>query len=197
MFLLYFSLCRDCWWHPGTPCLIARANFNAYHHSTPTVKAALRSCLNMKVITDLATGSRFSSAVSYVSINTAPPHQSWGAGGVRSWKPPANKLTLLFFLQKPARALPLFFFVSFLTEKHTEKSSKAPAHPNKHAHARKWLVCTRRGRVMHSLVQIVWLQWSQSNIQTDFGQSNSYGLQRRTNQRRPKSQTLVHVISGS
>lgn len=124
MFLLYFSLCWDCWWHPGTPCLIARANFNAYHHSTPTVKAALRSCPNMKVITDLATGSRFYSAVSYVSINTAPPHQSWGAGGVRSWKLRANKLTLLFFLQKPARALPLFFFCLFLNRK-THRKRKA------------------------------------------------------------------------
>lgn len=37
-------------------CLITQANFNAYHHSTPTEKAALRSCPNTKVIADLATG---------------------------------------------------------------------------------------------------------------------------------------------
>lgn len=38
----------------------------------------------------------------------------------------------------------------------------APVHLNKHTHAHKWLVCTRRGRIMQSLVQIVWLQSSQS-----------------------------------
>ena len=124
MFFLYFSLCWDCRWHPGTLCLTAWANFNAYHHSTPTEKAALRSCPNMNVITDLATGLRFSSAVSYDSINTAPPHQSWGAGGVRSRKLWANKLALLFSLQKPTRALLLLFFCLFLNRK-THRKRKA------------------------------------------------------------------------
>lgn len=46
-------------------------------------------------------------------------------------------------------------------------------HPNKHTYAGLWLVSVAAAVVMHSLVPVA---RSQSDIQTDFGQTNSHGL---------------------
>lgn len=113
--------------------------------------------------------SRFSSAVSYFSLNTAA-HQLWSWSGKSCYKstshllPAVNTLTLL-----PP-----------LLQKHGRKN--AQVHLNKHTYAHKWLVSsTRPAIVMHSLVRILRLHLSQLNIQTDFGQMNSHSLKHQTN----------------
>lgn len=178
-FSLLFSLCWDCGWQPGTLCLITRANFNAYHHSTPTEKAASRSCPNTKVITDLATGGDspqqwvMLALTLLLLISHEGPEES-AHGSFTSTLSPS-----LYSFRNP----PWCCHFSLFNTKYTGKI-RAPVHPNNTpTHANDWLAPDERGRVMHGLVQIVWLQWSQSNIQTDFGQTNSYSLQNQTNQR--------------
>lgn len=159
-------LCWDCAWHPGTLCLIAQANINAYHHSTPTEKAASRSCPNTKAIADLATGR--------------DPPQRWVMltplliRHRRLEESPHGRLksTLYFFLpffslKNSPRAL------QFLSNEREREKRRIPI--NTPTHANDWLV------VMHGLVRMV---RSQSNIQTDQIQTlvrpSSHGLQHQT-----------------
>lgn len=72
-------------------CLITLANFDAYHRSTPTEEAVLRSCLDMHALTDLAAG-RDSPPQSVILASTLLLI-SYGAG-----------------LDNPATSQPLTFF---------------------------------------------------------------------------------------
>lgn len=115
----------------------------------PQKKAALRSCPNMKVITDLATGG--DSPRRWVMLALTPlanSHQSWGKVGLKESAHGSFKTTFFYFfcLLKIHRWLWRFCF----------SHRKARVHPNKHTHARKnkWLAL-RWGAVMLGLVQKV------------------------------------------